>query len=81
MATVLENLQTRLQHVSEELAALTSTSAGGKPDAGKSGIGHVAYRTSLLQEINMLQDAIDKEALNATGGDSVSFEIVSEYST
>jgi len=81
MATVLENLQTRLANIAAELAAMSSTSAGGKPDAGKSGVGHVAYRLSLLQEMKAIQEAIDKEALNSTGGDGTCFEVVTECYT
>lgn len=77
MATVLQNLQTRLAAIAAELAAMSPTAAGGKPDAGKSGIGHVAYRLSLLQEMDMLQKQIDHEALNSGGGDATAFEILS----
>ena len=77
MATVLQNLQTRLAAIAAELAAMSPTAAGGKPDAGKSGVGHVAYRLSLLQEMKQIQEMIDVESLNSGGGDATAFEILS----
>ena len=41
MATPIENARTRKAAIWVELAALTSSLAGGKPDSGKGGIGHV----------------------------------------
>ncbi len=78
MATVLQNLLTRKANIAAELAAMSATSAGGKPDAGKSGVGHVAYRMSLLEELRLINESIDKETLNSSDGDSTHFEIVSE---
>ena len=76
MATYLENLTTRRNAVAAELAAITSTSAGGKPDAGKSGIGHVAYRSSLLQELEQLDKLIDKASVNEGGDDGTIADVL-----
>lgn len=75
MATVLQNLMTRKANIAAELAAMVSTSAGGKPDAGKSGVGHVAYRMSLIEELKLINEAIDKETMNSADGDATVFEI------
>lgn len=63
--TVLENLQARKLAVSAELAGMGPTKAGGLPDASKSGVGHVAYRLSLLEELKQLNDMINQEQVNA----------------
>lgn len=75
MATVLQNLMTRKANIAAELAAMVSTSAGGKPDAGKSGVGHVAYRMSLLEELKAIEELIDKESMNSGDGNATVFEI------
>ncbi|MCK9356395.1 MAG: hypothetical protein M0R22_04495 [Dehalococcoidia bacterium] len=53
-ATVLEKLQARRDAILDELAAMTSASAGGKPDSTQGGIGHVAYKKSLYEELDMI---------------------------
>lgn len=52
MATRAENISTRLDNIAAELAAMDATKAGGLPDTAGSplGIGHVAYRMSLVNE-------------------------------
>lgn len=65
MATLLENLQARKEAIGVELAAMGPTKAGGLPDATKSGVGHVAYRMSLLEELKQLNDTINQEQINA----------------
>jgi len=59
MATYIENLTSRKEAIGRELAAMDATKAGGKPDAGKSGIGHVAYRMSLLDELSKIEALIN----------------------
>ena len=58
MATNAENIATRIAAVLAELAAMTSTSAGGKPTYTIDGqmVDHVGYRRSLLEELKMLQE-------------------------
>ena len=81
MATYIENLEARKLAIAEELAAMSSTAAGGKPDSGKSGIGHVAYKDGLYRELEMIEAAITRAALNATDGNAGIFEIVSIATT
>lgn len=51
--TIVANLQTRRATVAAQLAAMTSTSVGGKPNASGTDVNvdHVGYRQSLLQEL------------------------------
>lgn len=58
MPTNAENIQTRIDNITAELAAITSTSAGGKPTYTGDGrsVDHVGYRQSLLDELRQLQD-------------------------
>jgi len=53
-STVLEKLQARRDAILDELAAMTSASAGGKPDSTQGGIQHVAYKKSLYEELEMI---------------------------
>ena len=58
--TVLEDLQTRRTAVAAELAAMTSSSNGGKPTYSKEGqsVDHVGYKRSLYEELKMLDEQI-----------------------
>jgi hypothetical protein len=59
MATLLENLITRREAIGTELAALTSSMAGGKPNAaGPNTVDHVGYRMSLLKELREINETI-----------------------
>lgn len=62
MATDAENLRTRRSAVLAELAAISSTTAGGKPNASGGGdklhIDHVGYRKSLYDELAMINEMI-----------------------
>lgn len=49
MATRAQNIETRLDAIAVELAAMGPTKAGGLPD-GPGNVGHVAYRMSLIAE-------------------------------
>lgn len=77
MATHLENLITRKNAIGVELAAMDPTKAGGKPDAGKSQVNHVAYRLSLLDELAKLEGLINTAQANASidSGEYFSLEI------
>ena len=59
MATYLENLTTRRDAIAAELAALTSTAAGGKPNSEAGGIDHQGYKEGLMAELKALNEAID----------------------
>lgn len=66
MATDVENLTTRKAAITAELAALTASAAGGKPNAvgvgGGDNVDHVGYKDGLyreLREINDLLSAIE----------------------
>lgn len=63
---VLEDLKTRRATVAAQLAAMTVSTIGGKPNAntadGGTTVDHVGYRRSLLEELKMLDEAILREA-------------------
>lgn len=70
MATRAENIETRLDAIAEELAALTPYTSPDLPNAnGPETIDYVGYRKSLLEEMAMLR----KELTSAEA-----FEVVSE---
>lgn len=83
----LDDLRTRRATVAAQLAAMTVTSVGGKPNAmtadGGTSVDHVGYRKSLLEELKMLDDAILREAQvqSALDGDDGSWEIESQVYT
>ncbi len=56
----LENLQARRTAIIAELAALTSSKAGGLPN--QSGIDHVGYKDGLYRELKELDALIDRES-------------------
>lgn len=58
MATYLENLTTRRAAIAAELAALSATAAGGKPNATATGIDHVGYKDGLYRELETLDRLI-----------------------
>jgi hypothetical protein len=64
--SVLDDLKTRRATVAAQLAAMTLTSVGGKPNAntadGGTTVDHVGFRKSLLEELKMLDEAILREA-------------------
>lgn len=71
MATNLENLEARKAKITARLAAMDEGDTGDKPDASKSGVGHVDYRRSLLDELKTLNELIDQEkaiAIQDAGG-------------
>lgn len=77
MATYLDNLYTRRNNIAAELAAITSTSAGGKPNAGKSGIDHQGYVDSLNKQLETIRGLIADEETNSGGSGSTVFDITS----
>lgn len=60
MATVAQNLATRKAAIAAELAAMVSTSAGGKPTYSIDGqsVSHTEYRLSLYEEMAKLDALI-----------------------
>lgn len=70
MATLLENLITRRDAIGAELAAMSSATAGGLPNASKSGVDHQTYKMNLYREL----EEIEKRIAASQGP----FEIVSE---
>jgi len=58
MATDLENIQSRRSAILTELAALSSSVAGGKPNSQAGGIDHVGYKDSLYRELDRLNELI-----------------------
>lgn len=71
MATRAENIETRLDAIAAELAAMAASKAGGLPNASVSNmIDHVGYRMSLVNEMREL-----RAELSAAAG---AWEITSE---
>lgn len=71
MATDLENLQTRRSAILAELAALSSSAAGGLPNSlAPTGVDHQGYKEGLYKELA----AIDQLLLSEQGA----WEVVSE---
>jgi len=69
MATFRQNLITRRNAIAVELAALTATAAGGKPNmagGGGAGIDHVGYKDGLYRELA----EIDKQLANMAAADA-----------
>lgn len=72
MATRAENIQTRLDNIAAELAAMDATQAGGLPDfLSQEYVQHVEYRMSLVNEMK------DLTALLASLDGA--WEVTSEY--
>lgn len=58
-AEVVEQLKTRRDAIVDELAALTSTAAGGKPNSsGLTGVDHIGYKKSLYDELAMIEQQL-----------------------
>lgn len=89
MASYRENLVTRLNAVSAQLAAITTSALGGKPNLDKAdggtAIDHVGYRKSLLEEMAQLQKLIkdyDSSGIDLDGsGANDPFEFTTEVET
>ena len=72
VATRAENIETRIDNICAELAAMDATQAGGLPDfTDPEHVEHVAYRMSLVNELATLQ-----ELLVTIGG---TWEVTSEF--
>lgn len=67
MATtdLLANLKARREQIGVELAELTKTAIGGKPNAGSANqVDHVGWRLSLYKEL----EEIDRQIARYEGG-------------
>ena len=73
MATDAENIAARKSAIYAQLAAMSSTSVGGKPTYSIDGqsVDHVGYRRSLLDELKMLNEL----QISAAGP----YEVVDRY--
>ena len=61
MATRVENIETRLDAIAAELAAMSATQAGGLPNSSEAvNIDHVNYRMSLVNEQRELLAILSK---------------------
>ena len=76
-----ESAEVRLAAVMAELEALTSSAAGGKPNAAPAGIDHMGYKKMLLEEIRVLREEIANltDLINANDADGGVWEVLSEY--
>lgn len=57
MPSELENLQTRRAAICEEIAAISTTTAGGLPNS-PTAVDHVGYRKSLYEELAAIDQRI-----------------------
>lgn len=73
----LTGLRTRRDAIAAELAALTSTRAGGKPNSDGTGVNidHVGYKDGLYRELKELQQMI-KDAEADVSGDAGEIGII-----
>ena len=55
---VVTKLKARRDSILDELAAMSSSTAGGKPDSTQGGIQHVDYKLSLYEELKGLNEQI-----------------------
>ena len=53
-ADIISKLQTRRDAIVDELNALTSAAAGGKPNSSLTGVDHVGYKRALYEELDMI---------------------------
>jgi len=60
MATAIENLITRRDAICTELAALSVSKAGGKPNLSTDGqsVDHVGYKDGIYRELQSIEEAI-----------------------
>lgn len=77
MATDLENMKTRRTAIYAELAALSSTTAGGKPNSREGGIDHIGYKDSLYRELKEI-NAIIGDGGGSDFGSESTYEVIEE---
>lgn len=83
MATALENARTRYNAIWAELAALTSSAAGGKPNAsgGDNTIDHVGYKDGLYRELEALEKRFPVLKTEVDGAGNAPFEVRTRATT
>lgn len=78
MATAYENLKARRTAICAELAALTATAAGGKPNAtgGSGAVDHVGYKDGLYRELKEINAALAQLEDEDGGGGCYEIETI-----
>jgi len=81
-AQMAVKLNTRRDSILDELAALTTTTAGGKPNASQTGVDHVGYKDGLYRELEFIDERLKKIAVTDGGtGGTEAWEVVVETQT
>lgn len=76
-ARVRANLEARILYISEELAAMNPSKAGGVPDyKGAGGVNHVDYKRELRRELKELREELAALPLDSTGSGGTSERFV-----
>lgn len=80
MPTDIQNLKTRRSAIYNELAALSSTAAGGKPNQSGAGTGvdHVGYKDGLYRELREIEELLDRIRNDEDAGGDGAWEVTSE---
>jgi len=79
MATLVQNLQTRRDAIGVELAALSTTGAGGLPNAsGPNAVDHVGYKDGLYRELETIDKLLEHLNNDTSAGGAGPTEIVTE---
>jgi uncharacterized protein involved in exopolysaccharide biosynthesis len=55
---VITKLKTRRDAILDELAALSTSTAGGKPNSQQGGIDHTGYKRSLYEELAQIKEQL-----------------------
>lgn len=78
----LSNLEARRTAVAAEIAAISSSAAGGLPNASGEGLNvdHQGYKRGLYDELKQLTDLITAAELDGDGGNPAGIVISEEYS-
>ena len=75
---LVDDLKTRRDAIGVELAALSASAAGGKPNAaGPNAVDHVGYKDGLYRELREIQETL-LELGGLTADEVGAFEVISE---
>lgn len=68
-ATRIAKLETRRDAILDELAAMSSSTAGGLPNTSGLGVNidHQGYKRGLLDELAWIEERLNAEQMGATG--------------